>query len=642
VYPRTLILLFLLSVGPALFCKAQTPDIGHFLERLKTSREDTDRVMLYYSISRLYWNKNPDSALLMGEKGLEVARQSRFEKGMALSLLTKGVAYASKGRYPEALNCHLQALRISEKIGLEGLTGNIYCDIGIVYTDMGDNSKALEYTERALEIARKSGVEASVAGLLVNVAEIHKNRNAFDSAIYYNTQALKVVRKTHDSLTMAIILLNTGDNYTRKRQPEKALNFLEASLHISEKIRDVEGLAYSNTLMAEAYYQSRQYMKSIDYGEKGLQLAKTLGISELTKEAYHTLYVVYKDLGNFEKALEARNGEIALNDSLYNLAKEKELKRLQSDYDLEKTQHQIDLLNKDKLLQQSKLAKERITHYLFVGLVCLLGLWAFFLVKSNSQKQRLNKLLKDQNQEIVTQNRQLEDLNAIKNKLLSIIGHDLRSPVSSLKGFVDLLKSSTLTEQQIRHFSTLMSNSLVSTSHLLDNLLFWAKSQMEGMRVNTKSFDLLPIIHQNKDLVQSRAEEKEVSLLTDETRRPVLVYADEVMVDMVIRNLVENAIKFSRRGDAVTISTYVEKDSVTIIVQDTGMGIQLEDQSKIFNRSVSHTTSGTSREKGSGLGLSLCKELVEKNGGRIWFESEPGKGTSFAFMLPGPPADPVN
>lgn len=637
VYPRPLVILITISIGSASFCRAQSPDLASLMEKAGAARQDTQRAMLYCSIGKLYWNRNPDSALLMGQKAIEISQQNKFEKGIAFGLQVKGVAYTAKGKYPEALNSHLQALRISERLGLDDLTRGNFNDIGFLYTAMGENDKALDYLERALEMTRKTNDKALLAALLVNIAEVHKKRGQFDSAIVYNRQGLQIAKEQSDSLTMAITLLNIGENYNKKKQPEKALNYLETSLHISEKIRDAEGIAWANSLIAEIFYQSHQYAKSIEYAEKGLQQAKTLGINEVTKLAYHTLYSDYQSLGDFQKALEARNGEIALNDSLYNLDKDKEIKRLQSDYDLERTQHQIDLLNKDKLLQEGEIARERIMHYLFVGLAFLLGLWTFFLVRSNKQKLRLNKLLKDQNKEIVTQNQQLEEINAIKNKLLSIIGHDLRSPVSSLKGFVDLLQSSTLTEQQIRHFSNLMSNSLVSTSHLLDNLLFWAKSQMEGMRVNAQSFDLRPIILQNRNLVQSRAEEKEVVLQTEETAGPVLVYADQIMVDMVIRNLVENAIKFSRPGDTVTIYSQVKTDDVTIIIRDTGLGIQMEDQSKIFNRSVSYTTSGTSREKGSGLGLSLCKELVEKNGGKIWFESQPGAGTTFTFTLPVPP-----
>jgi two-component system sensor histidine kinase/response regulator len=589
--------------------------------------------MLYYSISRLYWNRNPDSALLMGQKALEISRRSKFEKGIALSLLTQGVAYSSKGDYPEALNCHLQALRISEKLGLDGLTGDNYSNIGIVYNDMGEYSKALDYFERALTTARKRGVKPAIAALLVNIAEVHKKRNDFDSAIVYNTIALKITEEIRDSLTMSITLLNIGDNYNKKKQPGKALSYLLTSLHISEKIRDAEGIAWSNNSLAETDQLSGRYAESISYAGKGLQQALALGMGELAKESYHILYSDYEALGDFKTALAERNREIALNDSLHSLEKDKEIKGLQSDYELEKKQHQIDLLNKDKVIQQSEIARDRIKVYLFVGLALLLGLWAFFLVRSNFFKQRLNQLLESRNQEIGNQNQQLEDLNMVKNKLLSIIGHDLRSPIGTLKGFVDLLKQSRLSEEQIHYFSKKMSESLEGTTRLLDNLLFWAKSQMEGIQINAQHFDLGPVIGQNKRLAQSRADEKNIALITDEAELPVMVYADEIMVDMVIRNLVENAVKFCRAGDAVRISAVIGKNGASVTIKDTGQGIPAENQDKIF-KSVSYSTAGTSREKGSGLGLSLCKELIEKNGGKIWFESEPGVGTSFTFTLP--------
>ena len=627
-------MVFVLLFNPSLWTTAQSLTIGGLFARLSSSRQDTERVKIYYSISRLYWNRNPDSALLMGDKALALSQQVHYETGVALSYLTKGVAYAAKGEYPEALRCHLQSLRISEKTGLEGLSGDNYNNIGIVYTDMGAYAQALGYYAQALAIARKNGVQGTTASLLVNMAEVFKKTNALDSAILYNTRASQITEASHDSLTQSITLLNIGDIYNKKKEPAKALPWLLRSLEISEKIGDKEGIAWSNNALAEAWRQSGQYYRSIALAKKGLRQAQELGLREEVKEANHILYPDYLQLGDFREALAARNAEIALTDSLYAHEKEQEIKSLQSDYELERKQHQIDLLNKDKEIQQQEIARAHINAWLLIGGTILLGLWAFFLLRSNGQKQRLNKLLNIRNTEIVTQNEQLEDLNAIKNKLLSIIGHDLRSPVSTLKGFVDLLKNSTLSPEQIRYFSMQMSDSLTGTSNLLDNLLFWARSQMEGMQAQAKTFDLQPVIRRNRDLVQKRAEDKQVTLSITGTEGPVPIYADEIMTDMVIRNLVENALKFSRAGDRVTITTDIGTKYTIITVQDTGIGIAPADQARLLSGSVSYTTTGTSKEKGSGLGLSLCKELVERNGGTIRFVSEAGKGSAFSFTLP--------
>jgi len=615
-YPKILTLIFL----PLLVCPlptfAQSPGISPWFDKLKTAQHDTDKANIYYTISRYYWSKDPDSALLMGERSLEVATKAHFEKGIALAYLTKGVAYGSKGQYPEALESDLQALRISERLGMEGLTGNNYNNIGNVYIAMKDYSKALEYFREALQIALRDKEDATHSGeasLLINISEAFKEAGRYDSAIAYNARAQQMVARAHDSMNLSIVLLNMGDDYVRMQQPVKALSYLAQALHISQRLQDEEGIAWAYISIAKAYHEQGQYNTSIQYAGLSLQKAQNLHLPEMIKETCHTLYTGYQGLHQFDKALYYRNREIALNDSLYTLEKERQLKNLHSDYELEKQQHQIDLLNKDKIIRENERAQDKDMLLLSIAIAVLLGLGCFFLYRSNVQKRRLNM---------------------VKNKLLSIIGHDLRSPVATLQGFVGLLQQSALSQEQIRYFSDKMSESLESTSHLLNNLLYWAKSQMEGMQVNARNIDLQAIIGQNKRLVQGRAAEKKVTVLTDATAPPVMAHADEIMVDLVIRNLVENAVKFSRPGDTVSLSAVPGEKNISVTIADTGQGIPAADQHKIFNSSIVYTTTGTGKEKGSGLGLSLCKELVEKNGGRIRFESVPGKGTSFTFTLP--------
>jgi signal transduction histidine kinase len=178
-----------------------------------------------------------------------------------------------------------------------------------------------------------------------------------------------------------------------------------------------------------------------------------------------------------------------------------------------------------------------------------------------------------------------------------------------------------------------MGESLLDTASLLDNLLFWAKSQMNGLQARPQEFDIVPVLKQNAQLIGSRALKKKILLSLDAPPEPLTVFADQAMVDLVIRNLLDNALKFSGEGDIVRLSTAITPKGVEISVSDTGKGIPDQYQSKIFN-TVSFTTPGTSYEKGSGLGLSLCKDMIERNNGNIWFESTAGVGTTFTFLLP--------
>lgn len=597
-----------------------SPDpLPHLFSQLQLAKEDTDRVKIYYYISRYYWDKDPDSVLLMGQKSLELATAVHYELGEALAWLTMGVAYGTKAMYPEALDCHLKALRLTEKLGLTGLMENDYTNIAGVYTSMKDYPKALYYFRQALKIARQFPDQSGWAIGLINIGDVLTQQMKLDSAITYTVEALHIAENIHDSSLLSTSLSNLGDIYTKKHEPLRALPSFQRSLRISENIHDEEGASDTHNSMADAYYQLGQYKASIDEANAALQTALILHIGETIKTSYHILYEDYQALKDYQRALAFRNLEIDLNDSLFNLNKEKEMKTLQSDYELEKKQHQVDVLKKDSLTQQRELEHSKIKLYLIIGGTILVIIWAFFLIRANRQINLVNRLL--------------EARNTGMSKLLSIISHDLRSPISTLTGFVDLLKNANLPPDKIRYFSTQMGESLKETSNMLDNLLFWARTQMDGLKVDARSFDLVPVLEQNRRLAISRSEKKKITVLTAGMDMPVMAYADEVMIDMVIRNLVDNAIKFSREGDTISLSVGSAPDGVWVTISDTGLGIPLEDQHRIFT-SISYTTTGTSREKGSGLGLSLCKEMIDKNGGKIWFDSEPGKGTSFTFTLP--------
>jgi signal transduction histidine kinase len=618
-------LLWLFLGLDALVGQAQSsgPDrLLHLFNQLQSAKEDTDRVKIYYAISRYYWDKDPDSILLMGQKSLELAIAAHYEQGQALAWLTMGVGYGTKSMYPEALNCHLKALRLTEKLGLTGLMGNDYTNIAIIYSSMKDFPRALDYFRRSLLIARQFPDRRGWAVGLLNIGDVLTQEMQLDSAITYTEEALHIAENIPDSSLLPTCLSNLGDIYTKKHEPLKALPYFQRSLRISENMHDEDDVSDTHNSMADALYQLGQYKASIENARAALQTALTLHIGGTSKTAYHILYEDYLGLKDFQRALAFRNLEIDLNDSLYNLDKERQIKTLQSDYELEKKQHQVDVLKKDSLTQQRELEHSKIRLYLIIGGTILVIIWAFFLIRANRQINSVNRLLEARNIGI--------------SKLLSIISHDLRSPISTLKGFVDLMKDAEIPPDKVRYFSAQMGESLKDTGNLLDNLLFWAKTQMDGLKVDARPFDLVPVIEQNRRLTTSRAEKKKITVMTAGMEMPVMAYADEVMIDMVIRNLVDNAIKFSREGDTIRLSVGSTPDGVSVTISDTGLGIPLEDQYRIFT-SISYTTTGTSREKGSGLGLSLCKEMIDKNGGKISFNSEPGKGTSFTFTLPATP-----
>ena len=326
--PRLLITLWLLFLSIP-FCYGQAGEIALLNEELKNSVDDTIKVNVYYSLSKFYWYRNPDSAILMADQAMELARKHDFKKGIALSYLTKGVALVGKGKYPEALRCHLEALKISEALKMRGLTGNNYNNIGIVYASMKNYPKAIEYFKKALGIFEEYG-HASMLSTLINIADMYSKNKEYDLAMEYNRRALDISREVKDTACTAIVLYNMGESLHKTGRSAKALEYLQESQAISKRIHDVEGVSYSYNLLAGIYFDQEQYSQAISYAEQSIENLTTAGNKEILLEAYHLLYKAYERKKDFQSSLLYRDKEIALKEEMFSIEKEREANNLQA------------------------------------------------------------------------------------------------------------------------------------------------------------------------------------------------------------------------------------------------------------------------------------------------------------------------
>lgn len=237
--------------------------------------------------------------------------------------------------------------------------------------------------------------------------------------------------------------------------------------------------------------------------------------------------------------------------------------------------------------------------------------------------------------QILEQSKKLQELNATKDKFFSIIAHDLKNPIRSILGFSELLKSevSQGENESLIAYADILYFSSKQTVELLENLLDWAKSQQNTFPFSPIPLELSDLIASEINNLKTIAEQKNI-LLTHETNGQISITADEKMISTVIRNLISNAIKFTPVNGSISVKASLKPGMVEVSVTDTGVGINDENKAKLFQLLNGFTTRGTENEKGSGLGLVLCKEFVEKHQGNIWVESELGKGSRFSFSLP--------
>jgi len=257
------------------------------------------------------------------------------------------------------------------------------------------------------------------------------------------------------------------------------------------------------------------------------------------------------------------------------------------------------------------------------------------LNKKHAVLEEKNVLLEDINKKLTLSENKLRESNLVKNKFFSIISHDLRGPFNTLKGFLTILSEHAdgFSPQEIKTLTKDMSSSVNNLYELTDNLLQWSLAQTEGMKVDMEEVSVYNIAEKNCKLYEHKAIEKLINL-ENLTKKTIFVWADKNILDFVIRNLIFNALKFTEEGGSIRIISEIIRNEIHITVADSGIGISENNLEKLFKLDEKFTTRGTRSEKGSGLGLLLCKEFLENIEGHIHVSSELGKGTEFTFTLP--------
>ncbi|WP_304062651.1 sensor histidine kinase [Pedobacter glucosidilyticus] len=257
---------------------------------------------------------------------------------------------------------------------------------------------------------------------------------------------------------------------------------------------------------------------------------------------------------------------------------------------------------------------------------------SFRLYKSGKKAKINNKILKEQNEEIIKQKKELEDLNNLKNKFFSIISHDVRGPLLSLKGTLNLLDDNLLNEQESKILIAELKYQFNSTSNLLDNLLVWSRSQMREEKIQKTAFYILPIIEDNIALERNNIMKKDLYIKID-VQEDFKLFADKEMTKIIIRNLINNALKFTPNKGKIEVLCTKNDGFAEISITDTGIGLTEKEIKEILKCNF-YTTKGLNEEKGTGLGLSLSQEFIKKNNGDFKIKSKKGEGSTFLFTLP--------
>jgi len=618
-----------------------TQDFDSAIKLFKKLNDINGLGKTYIAYGRMYnLLANYRSALASLNLALSCSKKLKDEHGMTDAYKNIGIVFYSEGQLPNALDYYYKALFIAVKNKYKVLSGEIYNDIGVTMQAMEVYPTALDYFYKALNIVQGENDVQGAGTMNENIGEVLLAQKKYDVALTHLYIALKIAKKQNDIDGLTSLYTDIGLCYAHTGQLPKGIKFLDTSARIAGNYKFVYNQAYAYIGLSTAYNMQKNYTKAYNLALQGQALAVKLGNISVRSDAALQLSKTLTGLGRYKEADELLNqyldlkNEIKNNESIQKLTSYNyELNFTEKQRLLEQQQHERELL------YQQKMHSERLINTIFVVALAGMIVTAFVYYRQKRKQQKINTQLEEKNHEVLYQKasideqaHKLNDLNTLKDRLISVLAHDLRAPLSTLRGLFNLLQDDSITHQELVEMIPTVLKKLEYTSDFLDTLLFWINSQMENFENSVKVFSIKEIIAYEIEGHQDQAFLKGISFI-DNVPDDTMASADPNSIRIVIRNLITNAIKFSTDGDVISVNAVIEDGDVVISIKDTGMGISEDQLKKLFRNKVDSKT-GTGNESGTGMGLLFCKDLVEKCNGRIWVESELGEGSEFTFTVP--------
>ena len=621
-------------------------------------------------------------SLPLYEKALEFRKKAGDPVMVGHTRNNQGFAYRNVSMYSEAIAAFKESADILKQHGEEEDHAYMLMNVASTYSIINENTKALEYAINSANYFLQKNDEYGIAYTYTFIGNLHNSLSNNNLALEYITKAYELYLKIDDTEGLTQATNSLGIIYGELNEPEKSLEFYQKSLELAIERNSINGqaVAYNNIgfqhTKLKNYSQALEaYEKSIALSEqdnqfeslmntynniawvyfhqgdinqaqktvfKALEYANLDGVDLFLAESHDILSQIYYKKGEYKKGFEHLNKLRLMNDSLYKSSSTKEYMEMQVRFETERKEKEIELLKKNEEIKNLEIQRQKNLNLFWILLFIVFVIFGVTTILNLRSKHRVNQLLtqknlllEETNKKLIDSEKHLKELNITKDRFFSLIAHDLKNPFNALMGFSDLLYNNfeDYSQEESRELIKIIYDSSQNLYKLLDNLLQWSKAQLGSVMYNPELFPLHTIVSEEMDMLKPIADNKGVKL-TSRIEEFLIVWADKNLVAVIIRNLASNAIKFSNQDDKVLITAIEYDNYVEISVSDTGIGIDKEDREKLFRLDTSFTSKGTADEKGTGLGLILCKEFVEKNGGKIWVESNQEGGSTFKFTLP--------
>jgi signal transduction histidine kinase/tetratricopeptide (TPR) repeat protein len=604
------------------------------LELSKPGITDTSQVHLLLTISMKYQGFQTDSAMAYALASLNRSEVLQYTKGRADALLHIGRLKRDQDNVVEALNEMFTALKLYREINDQVQIANALNDISIIYANSGDYQKSLEYFTQALGIFRQMGDTKGESYALNNIGMIYLELNDEKMAKDYFIQSLKIKEKNNDLYGISRGYNNLGSIAENNQEWDEALLYYSKADSLFVKTNDIRGQAGNYLAIGRVKDNQGKINEAKKFAALALKKGEEVKALSSMLNASQLLASLEEKEGNYKASLGHQKLYNQISDSLNNEGHKANLEELKAKFNFEEKEREIVLLKKDKELQQAVVERKNIiTYALSAGIALMLVILSLVYYAYRATKSKKDSLML-KNLEIEQQRNDLDKLNKEKDRFFSILSHDLRGPLGSLKGLSHLLTGhlDALTPEELIQIRTKIDNSLDNLTELINNILEWSIASSQKRKAKFDKVNTVELIEKNILLYKSIAESKGVTIRHN-SQFELFAYADYHAIDTVIRNLLSNSIKFSHENKLVTIAATKSKGAVFISVKDQGIGIPLNILDNLFTLN-GDTQPGTHNEKGTGLGLTLCKELMKENKGDIQVKSKPGEGSEFIVSVP--------
>ncbi len=590
-----------------------------------------------------------DKAIEYYQKSLDYNKEHGSKQSIAAGYGNIGIAYSNQGNYTMAMEYLIKSLEILEKLGEKYSLASIYNSIGDLQKNMLKPYKAMESFKKGLALAKEIDNKYLILACTGNMAIVYSDLGKNKEAMEHYQIALSIAEELQAKDAIAESYLYIGDLQNSMGEYDKSEESLLKAIKIFKEIENKMLLVTSYVRLAKLYSTIVDTInKSTDYknwklhltsalhaGEQAIIVEKEINSIKRQHEIAPVLIEINKKLGKDKDALKYAELFISLQDSMFSADKTKAIQEMETKYETDKKEQQIKMQDV-QLKLQNRIKNVYLTGFILVFVLALIILW-FFVQKRKANKilAKQKKEIKVQAEELKTTNEKLNQLNKLKDKMFSIISHDLRGPLANLNTSLGIMTNEQFenSPEKNEKMLKLLSQGTQSALGLLENLLNWSRSQQNTMAFSPETIHISEIVEETFILLQPNAASKLIELKS-EIPNDIRVFVDKNMIKTVIRNLVNNAIKFCNEKGKIEIFTKTGTNRIEIGIKDNGVGISKENLLKLLNPNEHITTHGTKKEKGAGLGLIICKEFIEKNNGTIRVESKPGEGSTFFITLP--------